>query len=81
MGIVPLLAGGKSSEVWDLCLQGIKNGTNPAHEEYWGEITDFDQRAVEMAAYGYALALMPNKVWGPLTDSREGKPICLAESN
>ena len=70
-GIVPLLAGGESSEVWDLCLQGIKNGTNPAHEEYWGEITDFDQRAVEMAAYGYALALMPNKVWDPLTDQEK----------
>ncbi|MEH7250846.1 DUF2264 domain-containing protein [Neobacillus niacini] len=70
-GIAPLLAGGNSSEVWDLCLQGIKNGTNPDHEEYWGEITDFDQRAVEMAAYGYALALMPNKVWGPLTDQEK----------
>jgi hypothetical protein len=67
-GLVPLLAGGGNSEIWDICLQGIKNGTNPAHEEYWGEITDFDQRAVEMAAFGYALALIPEKVWNPLND-------------
>jgi hypothetical protein len=67
-GLVPLLAGGGNSEIWDICLQGIKNGTNPAHEEYWGEIKDFDQRAVEMAAFGYALALIPEKVWNPLND-------------
>jgi hypothetical protein len=70
-GMVPLLAGGESSEVWELCLQGIKNGTDPAHEEYWGNITDFDQRAVEMAAYGYALALVPEKVWDPLNDEEK----------
>jgi hypothetical protein len=67
-GLVPLLAGGENSEIYDLCLEGIKNGTNPSHEEYWGEITDFDQRAVEMAAFGYALALIPEKVWAPLND-------------
>ncbi|MEH7010877.1 DUF2264 domain-containing protein [Neobacillus niacini] len=70
-GLVPLLAGGESSEIWGLSLQGIKNGTNPSHEEYWGEITDFDQRAVEMAAFGYALALIPDKVWDPLNDQEK----------
>lgn len=65
-GLVPLLSGGESSEIWDLCLQGIKNGTNPSHDEYWGVISDFDQRAVEMAAFGYALALIPEKIWEPL---------------
>lgn len=65
-GLVPMLAGGDRSEIWELCLQGIKNGTNPAHEEYWGEITDFDQRAVEMAAFGYALVLAPERIWEPL---------------
>lgn len=70
-GLVPMLAGGESSEVWELCLQGIKNGTNPSHEEYWGEISDFDQRAVEMAAFGYALALTPEKIWDPLNDQEK----------
>ncbi|MEH7116760.1 DUF2264 domain-containing protein [Neobacillus vireti] len=70
-GLVPLLAGGEESEIWDDCLQGIKNGTNPSHEEYWGEITDFHQKAVEMAAFGYSLALAPEKVWEPLSDQEK----------
>ncbi|WP_129731981.1 DUF2264 domain-containing protein [Ectobacillus funiculus] len=70
-GLVPLLAAGKESDIWDICLQGIKNGTNPSHEEYWGEISDFDQRAVEMAAFGYALALIPEKIWQPLTEQEK----------
>ncbi|ULT57495.1 DUF2264 domain-containing protein [Neobacillus drentensis] len=71
-GLVPLLAGGEESEIWDDCLQGIKNGTNPSHEEYWGEITDFHQKAVEMAAFGYCLALTPEKVWEPLNNQEKG---------
>ncbi|MGI8386945.1 DUF2264 domain-containing protein [Robertmurraya sp. P23] len=67
-GLVPLMAGGESSDMWDDHLQGIKNGTDPSHEEYWGEITDFDQRAVEMAAFGYALALVPERICDPLND-------------
>ncbi|OLS40917.1 DUF2264 domain-containing protein [Bacillus sp. MRMR6] len=70
-GLVPLLAGGGKSELWDVCLQGIKNGTNPAHDEYWGGISNFDQRAVEMAAFGYALALIPDKIWSPLNDEEK----------
>ncbi len=67
-GLVPLLAGGEDSNHWDDHLEGIINGTNPSHEEYWGEITNFDQRAVEMAAFGYALALIPERIWDPLND-------------
>jgi hypothetical protein len=67
-GLVPLMAGGVTSEIWDDHLQGIINGTDPSHEEYWGEIKDFDQRAVEMAAFGYALALVPERIWEPLND-------------
>lgn len=61
-GLVPLLAGGDASPLWDAYLQGIKNGTNPAHEEYWGAAGDYDQRSVEMAAFGLALALIPEKL-------------------
>ncbi|WP_391559645.1 DUF2264 domain-containing protein [Robertmurraya sp.] len=67
-GLAPLMACGETSDIWEDHLQGIKNGTNPSHEEYWGEITNFDQRAVEMAAFGYALALVPEKIWDPLND-------------
>jgi hypothetical protein len=64
-GLVPLLAGGGTSELTEIYKQGIINGTNPDHEEYWGAATDYDQRSVEMAAFGFALALIPDtcKEW------------------
>ncbi|MNO28613.1 hypothetical protein D3C76_185090 [compost metagenome] len=65
-GLVPLLAGGGSSELWEIVLDGIRSGTNPEHEEYWGEVGDYDQRLVEMAVFGYALALIPEHIWEPL---------------
>ncbi|MBA4493322.1 DUF2264 domain-containing protein [Paenactinomyces guangxiensis] len=70
-GLVPLMAGGDEYDLWDVYLQGIKNGTNPAHEEYWGDITDYDQRMVEMAVFGLALALIPEKIWTPLSEQEK----------
>ncbi|WP_186580344.1 DUF2264 domain-containing protein [Aquibacillus kalidii] len=67
-GLAPLLAGGDDYDLWDLHLEGIKNGTNPTHEEYWGDIHDYDQRIVEMAAFGLTLALVPERVWDPLSE-------------
>ncbi|NMO96583.1 DUF2264 domain-containing protein [Paenibacillus lemnae] len=67
-GLVPLMAGGEDHELWDIVLEGIRNGTNPEHEEYWGQIHDYDQRLVEMAAFGYALALIPDRLWTPLDE-------------
>ncbi|MFM9277153.1 DUF2264 domain-containing protein [Paenibacillus jiagnxiensis] len=68
-GMVPLLAGGGESELWDICLCGLESGTNPDHEEYWGEVRDYDQRLVEMAALGFALLLIPERVWEPLSET------------
>lgn len=62
-----LTAGGQDSKLWELYITGIKNGTNPLHQEYWGEVNDYDQRLVEMAAMGLALILAPEKVWEPLS--------------
>ncbi|MGU3414037.1 DUF2264 domain-containing protein [Enterobacteriaceae bacterium C34A] len=56
-GVTPLLAGGQEPEQLSLYIQAIKNGTDPRHAEYWGEISHSDQRVVEMAAYGMLLAL------------------------
>ncbi|WP_026675338.1 DUF2264 domain-containing protein [Alkalihalobacterium bogoriense] len=66
-GIVPYVAGGGDDPTWDTMYQGIINGTNPNHEEYWGTIHHYDQRIVEMAVYGYALALIPEKIYAPLS--------------
>ncbi|HKM97434.1 MAG TPA: DUF2264 domain-containing protein [Buttiauxella sp.] len=56
-GVTPLLAGGHEPEQFAFYIQAIKNGTNPHHVDYWGEVTSFDQRIVEMAAYGLLLAV------------------------
>lgn len=66
-GLVPHLAGGgEEKELWKIYQRGIIHGTDPAHEEYWGEASDYDQRLVEMAAIGLALCLIPEKIWQPL---------------
>lgn len=67
-GLTPLLAGGGiHDELLHICLTGIENGTDPLHEEYWGEVHDYDQRLVEMASLGFALALIPERIWEPLS--------------
>ena len=68
-GLAPLAAGGGAFEDWKLYRQGLTNGSDPHHPEYWGTPRDRDQRLVEMAAIGLALALAPHEVWEPL-DSR-----------
>lgn len=65
-GLVPLAAGGYDFPHWDLYRRGLANGTDPDHPEYWGDISDRDQRQVELAAVGFALALVPQHVWEPL---------------
>ncbi len=56
-GVTPLLAGGYEPEEFSFYIQAIKNGTDPKHAEYWGEAAAYDQRIVEMAAYGLLLAV------------------------
>lgn len=68
-GLAPLWGGGHDCEGFqELCLQGIINGTDPGHEEYWGELKRCDQKMVEAAALGLSLVLAPHKVWDPLSD-------------
>jgi hypothetical protein len=70
-GLVPLLIGGGDSELWDIVLDGIRHGTDPSHEEYWGEVKDYDQRLVEMAVFGFALAAIPERIWSPLAPKEQ----------
>ncbi|UQZ37364.1 hypothetical protein C2I18_03525 [Paenibacillus sp. PK3_47] len=70
-GLVPLLAGGGKTAHWDLILDGIRHGTDPSHEEYWGDVRDYDQRLVEMAVFGFALAAIPDKLWEPLVPQEQ----------
>jgi hypothetical protein len=67
-GIVPLVAGGGAFAHWDRWVAGLAHGADPDHAEYWGPCADdIDQRMVEMAAIGFALAFVPEHLWDPLT--------------
>ncbi|WP_234032921.1 DUF2264 domain-containing protein [Paenibacillus faecalis] len=67
-GLIPHASGGGESDLWPLFLKGIINGTNPEHEEYWGDFVTQDQRMVEQAVFGLGLALAPDKLWDPLNE-------------
>ena len=47
----------------------MASGSDPAHPEHWEAVTDHDQRSVEMAALGFALALVPEHLWEPLPET------------
>lgn len=66
-GLAPAAAGGADWIDWAAFRQGLANGTNPTHPDYWGPARDIDQRLVEMAALGFTLALVPEKIWQPLS--------------
>ena len=70
--LVPMLAGGcpEAEALWPLWQEGLVNGTDPGHREYWGEIGDFDQRMVEMAVIGCGLCFAPEHFFAPL-DGRQ----------
>lgn len=67
--IVPMLVSKSpaAEPLWKRWREGLKNGTDPAHPEYWGDIGPFDQRMVEMAVMGMALCLVPERFLGDLT--------------
>ncbi|WP_454853057.1 DUF2264 domain-containing protein [Rhizobium binxianense] len=65
-GLAPLGAGKGAFDHWQRFAEGLANGTDPSHPEYWGTVNGRDQRMVELAALGFALALVPEKIWEPL---------------
>lgn len=66
-GLAPAAVGGADWIDWDRIRTGLANGVDPAHPEYWGDVGDVDQRMVELAAIGYALRLVPEQLWLPLS--------------
>ena len=71
--LVPMLVG-KCAEVepfWKLWKEGIINGTDPAHPEYWGGIGDYDQRMVEMAVIGTGLCFAPDQFYRGFTAAQQ----------
>ena len=74
-GLAPLGAGNGDFAHWHRFAEGLANGTDPAHPEYWGTVNGRDQRMVELAALGFALALVPEKIWEPLDARARGNVI------
>ena len=75
-GIVPLVVGGGHFDHWDRWCEGLVAGTDPDGEEYWGACTgDTDQRMVEMAAVGFAIAFTPEHFWDPLGDGAKERVL------
>ena len=68
--LVPMLAGScpEAEPYWPLWREGIIHGVDPDHEEYWGDIGDFDQRMVEMAVMGMALCMIPERFYFDLPE-------------
>jgi len=72
-GLAPLVAGGGTFDHWDIYQKGMANGSNPQHPDFWGwDGGKRRQMHVEMAAIGLALALVPEKVWEPLSAEAKG---------
>lgn len=65
-GLAPLAAGGHRFDSWKLLRRGLDSGSNPDHPEFWGAPGPKNQRLVEAAAIGFALAIAPEKFWSPL---------------
>ena len=72
-GLTPYWAdNGKEAEEWkDHFLNCVRHGTDPDHEEYWGDIFDFDQKMVEVAAIVYTIVLNQDRFWNDLTEKQQ----------
>ena len=61
-GLFPLMAGGADVPYAEKYIQAIKLGTDQQSPHYWGDTGPYDQRLVEMAAYGLGLALLQTRL-------------------
>lgn len=69
-GLIPFwIGGGQSAEFEKKYLEGLSNGTDPKHEEYWGDCGNNDQRFVEMTPIAFGLLTIPHILWSPLTEA------------
>jgi hypothetical protein len=62
---------GAKVDVADFYRKGILAGTDPKHPEYWGEIVDYAQHLVEMAALAWGLYLSKDLVWNCFSSAQK----------
>ncbi|MGL4611845.1 MAG: DUF2264 domain-containing protein, partial [Trueperaceae bacterium] len=70
-GVIPLLAGGGAFEDWPLFQAGLKVGSDPTSDYFWGNPVSLDARYVEMAALAFALLLAPEQTWHGLAKTEQ----------
>ncbi|WP_226012662.1 DUF2264 domain-containing protein [Halomicrobium salinisoli] len=70
-GALSLEAGGRSVDDWERIREGLANGCNPDHDEYWGTPGDHSQKHVEMSTIAVALAVVPERIWDPLASEEQ----------
>lgn len=62
------------SEKWlDIYIKGIVAGTDPTNEDYFGDVTDYDQLLVEMTSIVVTFMLNKEKIWDRLTAKEQTK--------
>jgi hypothetical protein len=65
---------GRKYDVAEFYRKGILAGTDPKHKEYWGDIVDYAQHLVEMAALSWGLYLSQDLIWKEFS-SKEKKQV------
>lgn len=63
--------GSESVNVTEFYRRGILAGTDPKHPEYWGDIYDYAQHLVEMAALSWGLYLSREKLWNKFSPAEK----------
>lgn len=71
-GLTPLWKGGVPwNQMKDIYLEAVIQGTDRKSPSYWGDITDRDQRIVEMAAISLNFLMTPEIIWHKLTPNQK----------
>jgi len=62
---------GERYDVGEFYRQGLINGTDPDHPEYWGDPTDYSPAIVQGAAIAMNLYFARQHVWDPLAEAQK----------
>lgn len=73
-GLGPLLVQ-EDTAFQAIYLAGITSGTDPKSVDYWGEVADYDQRLVEMAALAVTLIIAKARTWDCLSKKSQNNLV------
>ena len=69
------LSDGADVDLIDTFRQGLLAGTDPAGDEYWGDVADLDQRIVEASDVALSVWLFRDSVWGGLSATEKAQVV------